>query len=196
MDKEEVLNDLYARIQERGKVTEEDGKIIQKLRLTEFEIPEGVKKIGYKAFAACEKLREVLIPSSVIEIEDAAFLGCKSLTNITIPDSVTRIEGGAFAYCGNLTNVTIGKSVDNIGVEVYSYGSRDLISVFDGCRNLEQVIFKGKTLDEIQSMDDYPFGIENPEEVIVAEDSPRNGRQSLGESLMKKWAKRYLQSLN
>lgn len=64
--------------------------------VTEVVIPEGVTRIGDKAFFGCERLASITIPDGVTGIGKNAFYGCKSLTSITIPESVTSIGGGAF----------------------------------------------------------------------------------------------------
>jgi hypothetical protein len=38
---------------------------------------------------------------------------------------------------------------------------------FNKCNSLKEAVFKGKTLDEVKAMENYPFGIED-ESVIKA----------------------------
>ena len=66
-------------------------------------IPEGVTRIGYKAFYERKSLTSVTIPDSVMYIGETVFASCKSLTSVTIPDSVTSIGYGAFSGCEKLT---------------------------------------------------------------------------------------------
>ena len=75
---------------------------ISREELTDFTIPDGVKKIGRWAFNNCASLKSITIPNGVINIEWNTFQGCTSLTSITIPDSVTRIGGEAFTECTSL----------------------------------------------------------------------------------------------
>ena len=70
--------------------------------------------------------------------------------SVTIPDSVTSIGVGAFYGCSSLTSVSIPDSVMSIGP-----------GAFYKCSNLINVIFEGKTLGEVQSMENYPFGIKD-----------------------------------
>ena len=66
----------------------------------------------------------------------------RGLTRLTIPDSVTNIQdapvgragvyGGVFWGCTSLTNVIVGKGLSYLG-----------IGVFNACRNLLGVYFKG-----------------------------------------------------
>ena len=94
-------------------------------RLTSVVIPEGVTSIGEKAFAGCMRLSSVTIPESVTSIGGGAFDGCESLTSITIPEGVTRIGGYTFSGCTSLTSITIPDGVTSIGG-----------SAFEGCDGL------------------------------------------------------------
>lgn len=53
------------------------------------KIPDGVRKIGKKAFFYSEQLKSVFIPESVKEIDEEAFIWCKSLTQITFGGTVS-----------------------------------------------------------------------------------------------------------
>ena len=129
--------------------------------------------IGYGCFYACTKLKNVILKNNNLQIGALVFKSCSALKNIeipkfltdipqeafawtglsgalTIPDTVTSIGVSAFYDCSSLTSVTIPKSVTSIGV-----------SAFSGCSSLQKVIFKGKTLSEVQAMTNYAWGITN-----------------------------------
>jgi hypothetical protein len=118
--------------------------------ITKCVIPNSVTNIGYNAFSFCKSLKEIIIPNSVTSIGSYAFSNCYSLTSITIPDSVTSICYGTFAYCKSLKSITIPDSVTSIGYDA-----------FFCCESLKEVIFKGKTLDEVKQMENYPFRIKD-----------------------------------
>ena len=111
-------------------------------------IPDGVTRIGLWAFNGCKSLTSITIPDSVTNIDDNAFSHCISLKEITIPDSVTNIGEEAFYICNSLTSITIPNNVISIGVDAFWF-----------CDALKEVIFKGKTLEEVKQMENYPFGI-------------------------------------
>lgn len=69
---------------------------------TEFDIPDGVTRIGERAFLNCKNLTRVTIPNSVTKIDEKAFCNCESLTGIIIPESVTKISSNAFDGCQNI----------------------------------------------------------------------------------------------
>ena len=97
-------------------------------RVTEIAIPEGVTKIGEKAFYECKSLASITIPNGVTEIGYGAFSNCWSLASITIPNSVTKIGNGAFDNCRSLASITIPNSVTKIGSSMF-YGCRSLASI-------------------------------------------------------------------
>ena len=90
-------------------------------------------------------------------IGNCAFYNCGRLTSVTIPDSVTSIGNSAFQGCSGLTSVTIPTRVTSIGN--WAFGD---------CSGLTSVTFQGKTLAQVQEMDNYPWGIEDTSIINVA----------------------------
>lgn len=70
------------------------------------------------------------------------------LTGVEIPTTVTTIGAWAFSGAEGLTDIEIPSSVSRIGSDA-----------FFGCHMLSSVMFKGKTLAEVQTMANYPWGI-------------------------------------
>ena len=103
------------------------------------------------------------IGTSVTSIGEQAFKRCSGLVSLTIPSSVTSIGTAAFSYCSSLTSVTIGDGVTTIG----EYAFYD-------CSGLTSVTFLGKTLEQVQNLEDgygnkyYPWGIEDTSIISVA----------------------------
>ena len=118
--------------------------------LTSITIPKNVTSIGEEAFWSCRSLKEMIIPNTVTSIGRSAFSHCYLLKEITIPNSITSIGMFAFFYCNSLTTISIPNSITNIGACAFVY-----------CDSLKEVIFKGKTLEEVKQMKNYPFGIED-----------------------------------
>lgn len=126
--------------------------------IKEFNIPEGVTKIGERAFYICSGLTSVTIPNSVTSIGREAFSGCFGLTSVTIPNSVTSIDEGGFSNCSGLTSVTIGNSVNNIGNSAFSgCGNLTVLSclcsptsigngIFDNCSKLKEITLDGENV--------------------------------------------------
>ena len=118
--------------------------------LKSIEIPDNVKRIEEAVFFNCTSLQNVEILEGVESIGESAFRNCPSLKSIKIPDSVKSIGDGAFQYCTSLKSVKIPKSVKSIGE-----------SAFRDCPSLKEIIFKGKTMDQVKTIVWYPWGIED-----------------------------------
>ena len=107
-------------------------------------LPEGLTRIGSRAFADCTALSVVSIPGSVETIGEAAFLRCtglsmvtlneglrtigvcafeqcKALGDIRLPNTLISIGDHAFYMCEGLRYVTIPGAVRSIGSGVFSY---------------------------------------------------------------------------
>ena len=82
-------------------------------------IPEGVLKIGDRAFLNCTSLTNIILPEGVKKIGDYAFFGCANLKNIILPKSLKIIEGNAFTNCINLTSITIPDDVGYIALGAF-----------------------------------------------------------------------------
>ena len=63
-----------------------------------FEIPDGIRSLGYFSFHGNANLQEVIIPGNVERLTGNAFAFCKKLTNITLPAGITDI-GCTFIGC-------------------------------------------------------------------------------------------------
>ena len=59
-------------------------------------VPDGITKIGRRAFSNNRYLQEVVLPDGIIEICEDAFASCVNLERINIPKSVQVIGPGAF----------------------------------------------------------------------------------------------------
>ena len=125
--------------------------------ITKCVIPNSVISIDNDAFVYCELLKEITIPNNVTSIGDKAFFYCESLKEVIIPNNVTNIGREVFSSCESLASITIHNSTTSIGEWA-----------FFNCPSLKQVIFKGKTLDEVKRMDNYPWDIED-ESIIKCE---------------------------
>ena len=120
--------DCSSLVEFKGKFVEDNGRVLvidgtlvafAPAGLTEYYIPDGVKKIGEVVFLDCSSLTSVIIPDSVTIIGEGAFLECISLTNVTIGNSVTLIGDYAFGACISLTSVAIPDSVTIIGEHAF-----------------------------------------------------------------------------
>ena len=79
----------------------------------EFTVPDGVKKIGMRAFEAAD-LVTVTLPEGLEEIGASAFFNCVDLKSINLPESLTVIGNSSFSSCRSLEAIEIGTNVTNI----------------------------------------------------------------------------------
>lgn len=87
----------------RPKAADKNSYVIEDDVLVEYKggtkiaiIPDGVKKIGDKAFYGNRKVKEIIIPESVTEIGENAFEECQSLETLIIPDTVNVVRHREF----------------------------------------------------------------------------------------------------
>ena len=88
-------------------------------KLTEIEIPEGVKVIAPHSFANLTTLTSVTLPSSLTEIGAYAFAGATGLTEVTLPSNTKTIRDYAFADCAGLKDIYIPDSTTDIRKAVF-----------------------------------------------------------------------------
>lgn len=132
--------------------------VIKTINTTEYNIPDGVTKIAYHAFAYCDNIQTINIPESVTEIGYGAFYACNSLQSIDIPNGVTQIQDQTFRYCWSLAQVTLPNTLTYIGTEAFEHtGLIEVIipqnvtniqyGAFAGCNNLTSFYGKFATDD-------------------------------------------------
>ena len=99
----------------------------------EYIVPNGVEKIGNRAFRGAS-IKKVSLPASLQTIGEEAFSG-SHLMYVTIPASVTEIGQYAFAYCGNLDAVM---ALGTIPADIYDNTFTDYtdIMIFVDEKNL------------------------------------------------------------
>lgn len=88
-------------------------------KLTEMEIPEGVKVIAPHSFANLTTLTSVTLPSSLTEIGAYAFAGATGLTEVTLPSNTKTIRDYAFADCAGLKDIYIPDFTTDIRKAVF-----------------------------------------------------------------------------
>lgn len=106
--------------------------------VTEFTIPNGIKKLGMNAFIN-SSLKEIVIPDSVEEIDWYAFYCCHNLEKVTMSNSLLTLGGYAFSSCEKLKEISLPSTLTSVGDEIFAY-----------CSSLEKITipFLGKLLDD------------------------------------------------
>ncbi len=102
--------------------TNDNGMMRYKGNASEITIPDGMKKIGAKAFYK-SKVKKIMLPDTVTQIGRFAFEECRQLTELRLSKSITTIPNGAFAFCERLNRLVIPDGVTVIEDEAF-YGTR------------------------------------------------------------------------
>lgn len=144
---------------ERAGFTVEDGVLLSwdGLGPTDLTVPAdlGVRAVAAKAFYGNAKVTSVTLPATVTDIGSEAFLGCGRLTNVVFGLKLMTIGKGAFYMCPKLAGrLYLPASVRTVGTEAFALTGFDSVvfmgtpqtlggAVFQGCRSLANVFFKG-----------------------------------------------------
>lgn len=127
-------------------------------RIDTVDVGNKVTEISAYAFTGIVDMTRISIPSSVTSIGDGAFyLNLRSLSQVELNEGLSSIGNEVFWGCGSLRNLTIPSTVESIGTRAF-WGA-----------GLSSLVFKGKTLDEVQAMENYPWSISNTS-IISVED--------------------------
>lgn len=105
-------------------------------------IPEGVEKIGKRAFYGNKTITEVTMPDSVVSIEEEAFTECIKLKTVKFSGKLERIESSAFRKCKALTEAVLPETLSYIGD-----------GAFAGCAKLKVISCESQNIQ----MDRNPF---------------------------------------
>lgn len=89
-------------------VTEIGERAFQLENITEVKLPDGMTRIGYKAFYKTASLPTIKFPSSLTVIETSAFSASGLTGTVTFPDN-TFIGAYAFQSCAEITSLDIAK---------------------------------------------------------------------------------------
>ncbi len=100
-------------------VSKVDSLNIREAYVPAFNADRKVTMIDNRAFANCQKLKNVVLPNTIKKICMGAFFGCNSLKSIDIPDSVEFLEYDVFMKCTGLTSVQLGNNITELPEGVF-----------------------------------------------------------------------------
>lgn len=95
---------------------------------TFYQVPDGVRTIGYGAFSFAANLETIQLPDTLESIWLGAFENCTKLKVLQFPNSLKYIAQSAFTMCVSLESITLPKNVVQLGA--LSFG---------GCKALQNV---------------------------------------------------------
>ncbi len=109
-------------------------------KMTAIQIPETVTSIGRRAFYRCGCLEEINWPDSSLEVSNGVFFDCKSLKKIDLPEGVVNIDADAFYGCA-LENIDFPKSVTNIGSNAFYKCNLETVTIPEGITTISNSAF-------------------------------------------------------
>lgn len=122
-----------------------------------YEIPEGIKVIGEKAFAGNSQLQSIIIPESVEIIKSEAFELCKTLKHVSFKGTSIEIGEYCFFHCEALYDITLPAITKIVGICAFCNTAIENITIpetvgkierlFISCEALKRVVFKGTTIE-------------------------------------------------
>ena len=116
--------------------------------ITAIKVGKGVTAIGADAFRYSYSLSDIELPDTIEKIGNAAFLGRTGFSD-QLPKHLKIIADQAF-NSAHIDTFVVPSGIKRVGVDAFNHAT------FIG-----GIIFTGKTLEEIQAMDNYPWGIDN-----------------------------------
>ena len=139
---------------------------------SEIVIPDGITKIGKRAFDFNYGLETVIMSDSVKTIEKYAFANCYNLKSVQFGNGIETIGDNAFGYSRSLkVGLKLPDSVKTIGAYAfYESGVQSVIigknvksiekNAFNGCKNLTELTFTGGTEEICESAFHYCKALE------------------------------------
>lgn len=127
------------------------------------DVGNTVTSIGTDAFRGSSYLTSIIMPDSVTTINPNAFQSCSNLSYVSLGSGIESIEYGAFIWCSGIPDITIPASIEYIDEDAFTM-----------CTSLSSVVFQGKTLEQVQNIENksgikkYPWGIEDTSIIHVA----------------------------
>lgn len=113
--------------------------------LSSINLPEGLTSMGGHAFWS-SKLTSIETPGSMLSVGETAFGWNGDLKKVKFNEGILSIDSYAMRMCSTMTDVEFPKSLKSLG-----YGS------LMQCYGLSSVVFKGRTMEEVSAMANYPW---------------------------------------
>lgn len=83
----------------------------------EYTVPEGVRRIGSRAFFGLSRLKRIRLPKSLERIDGLAFVEC-GIESVTLPRGVEKLGTNAFFKCGALKSICFEDGFDPVRAAV------------------------------------------------------------------------------
>lgn len=115
------------------------------------ELAPGLERIGFRAFAGCEKLKHLVLPHTVNHLQEAAFRG-SGLETVVLSSAMTKLTHRVFADCPNLETVVIPPSIQDISKTAFKGSPKVQITGFKNSFAHQYAIAKGMEFVSLEEM--------------------------------------------
>lgn len=170
--KEEYIYDQLdsVSLQDGMYINANDACIIRyKENASEVTIPEGIQKIGERAFYK-GKIKKVIMPDTVTKMNPGVFEECSELSQVTLSKNITKIPDNTFADCRKIKEIVIPDGVTTIGKDA-----------FYGCKSIKELAIP----DGVTTIDNGAFTSMNCKEMILPATVKKIGKYAFGRKLEK-----------
>ncbi|MBO4303021.1 MAG: leucine-rich repeat domain-containing protein, partial [Lentisphaeria bacterium] len=137
---------------------------VEGIQVKKVILPEGLTRIGRRAFIGCHEIETVVFPSTLKTIEEEAFQFC-GLKELRLQEGTEHIGADAFRCCGELQKAILPDSLT--GMEARVFGNCDNLTevrlpaalktipqfTFAGCKKLEKIFIP----DSVEKIEDFAF---------------------------------------
>lgn len=124
--------------QDAEKTGEEAKKAMAKTGAV-YTVPDTVTDIAPFCFSYCDKLTDIDLPEGLKTIGQMSFFKCKSLKSIHLPDGLERIGADGLSYCETLDYIFVPASVKTIGHHAF-FGCMGVDAVYLGAAEKTDVV--------------------------------------------------------
>ena len=114
-------------------------------KLSGISIPSSVENIDEFAFSATG-LEQIVFPEGVKRIGDKAFMGCAALKRIVFSDSVESLGVSAFSDCGALKELVFGNGLKSVSEGAFAGSGLEKLTLPDAVVSIERDAFSGSKL--------------------------------------------------
>ena len=92
--------------------------VFQESGLQQVGLPPTLKRVEYRAFMDCERLRAVQLPEGLEYVGKTSFSGA-GIESVEFPASLRTVAQASFCMCKNLTTAKFHEGLEVLGTDEY-----------------------------------------------------------------------------
>lgn len=123
--------------------------------ITDLSVGTGIDSLSAYCLEYGNNLSSVVLPSTITDIGEGAFYMNKGISDMQMKEGISAIGKNCFFLCDSLRALEIPSTVQEIGSNAFKVANDP------HGQELSSITFKGKSLEQVQAMANYPWGIRN-----------------------------------